>query len=155
MRATPRMPLASGATAEPLRLVAFYDAVQIHRRNRAIATISGMQPGEALLAIDFRPATGQLYGLGSTSRLYTIDSTSGAATAIGAGFGYGVTWLVEQVPLPINGIFKTDHFIVVRDPNHYLAAIATAVVMVMIASLIPARRAARLEPGDIVRGTAQ
>jgi lipoprotein-releasing system permease protein len=36
-----------------------------------------------------------------------------------------------------------------------LAAIGTAVVMVMIASLIPARRAARLEPGDIVRGTAQ
>jgi lipoprotein-releasing system permease protein len=26
---------------------------------------------------------------------------------------------------------------------------------VMVASLIPARRAARLEPGDIVRGTAQ
>jgi lipoprotein-releasing system permease protein len=75
--------------------------------------------------------------------------------ALGALFGYVVTWLVEQVPLPITGIFKTAHFIVVRDPNHYLAAIATAVVMVMIASLIPARRAARLEPGDIVRGTAQ
>jgi lipoprotein-releasing system permease protein len=26
---------------------------------------------------------------------------------------------------------------------------------VMVASLVPARRAARLEPGDIVRGTAQ
>jgi len=25
----------------------------------------------------------------------------------------------------------------------------------MIASLVPARRAARLEPGDIIRGTAQ
>ncbi len=74
---------------------------------------------------------------------------------VGGLLGWGVTWLVEQVPLPINGIFKTDHFIVVRDPDHYFAAIGTAVVMVMIASLIPARRAARLEPGDIVRGTAQ
>lgn len=74
---------------------------------------------------------------------------------IGALFGAGVTWLVEQVPLPVNGIFKTDHFIVTWDPNHYVGAVATAVVMVMIASLIPARRAARLEPGDIVRGTAQ
>ena len=74
---------------------------------------------------------------------------------VGALLGAGVTWLVEQVPLPVNGIFKTDHFIVVWDPNHYFAAIATALVMVMIASLIPARRAARLEPGDIVRGTAQ
>jgi lipoprotein-releasing system permease protein len=74
---------------------------------------------------------------------------------IGALFGAGVTWLVGRVPLPVNGIFKTDHFIVTWDPNHYFGAIATAVVMVMIASLIPARRAARLEPGDIVRGTAQ
>ena len=63
---------------------------------------------------------------------------------IGALFGAGVTWLVGQVPLPINGIFKTDRFIVTWDINHYLGAIATAVVMVMIASLIPARRAARL-----------
>lgn len=74
---------------------------------------------------------------------------------IGALVGRAVTWAVGQIPLPINGIFKTDHFIVIVDPNHYFAAIATAVVMVMVASLIPARRAARLEPGDIVRGTAQ
>ena len=74
---------------------------------------------------------------------------------VGAGFGAAVTWLVSQVPLPINGIFKTDTFIVTWDADHYFGAIATAVVMVMIASLIPSRRAARLEPGDIVRGTAQ
>jgi lipoprotein-releasing system permease protein len=74
---------------------------------------------------------------------------------VGAAFGAGVTWLVGQVPLPINGIFKTDRFIVTWDIYHYIGAIVTAVVMVMIASLIPARRAARLEPGDIVRGTAQ
>ena len=75
--------------------------------------------------------------------------------ALGSLFGWTVTAIVEQVPLQITGIFKSDHFLVVRDVNHYLAAIGTAVVMVMIASLIPARRAARLEPGDIVRGTAQ
>ncbi len=75
--------------------------------------------------------------------------------AAGAAFGRVVTWLVGQMPLHITGIFKTDRFIVIVDPNHYFAAIATAVVMVMIASLIPARRAARLEPGEIVRGTAQ
>jgi lipoprotein-releasing system permease protein len=73
---------------------------------------------------------------------------------VGAAFGATVTWAVEQLPLPITGIFKSDHFLVSWDPNHYLAAIATAVVMVMVASLAPARRAARLEPGDIVRGTA-
>jgi lipoprotein-releasing system permease protein len=84
---------------------------------------------------------------------------AGIVLAIGAGagalLGAVVTWLVSQVPLPVNGIFKTDRFIVTWDVYHYAGAIATAVVMVMIASLIPARRAARLEPGDIVRGTAQ
>ncbi|MCU0867039.1 MAG: DUF4394 domain-containing protein [Planctomycetes bacterium] len=52
----------------------------------AIATVSGLSAGEELLGIDFRPATGQLYGLGSTSRLYTIDAQTGVATAIGTGF---------------------------------------------------------------------
>lgn len=47
--------------------------------------ISGLQPGENILGIDFRPATGQLYGLGSTSRLYVIDTVTGVATQIGAG----------------------------------------------------------------------
>jgi lipoprotein-releasing system permease protein len=66
-----------------------------------------------------------------------------------------VTYAVSRVPLTITGIFKTDTFQVASEPIHYVQAICTAVVMVMIASLIPARRAAQLEPGDIVRGTAQ
>jgi Domain of unknown function (DUF4394) len=51
----------------------------------AIATVAvtGLQAGETLLAIDFRPATGQLYGLGATSRLYVINTETGAATTIG------------------------------------------------------------------------
>lgn len=44
----------------------------------------GLQAGESLLGIDFRPATGQLYGLGSSSRLYVIDAQSGQATPVGA-----------------------------------------------------------------------
>jgi len=46
-------------------------------------TITGLQTGEMILGIDFRPATGQLYGLGSTSRLYVLNTSSGAATAVG------------------------------------------------------------------------
>jgi lipoprotein-releasing system permease protein len=73
----------------------------------------------------------------------------------GAVFGALVTWGVSRVPLTITGIFKVETFQVSSEPIHYVQAVATALVMVMIASLIPARRAAQLEPGDIVRGTAQ
>jgi Domain of unknown function (DUF4394)/FG-GAP-like repeat len=56
-----------------------------------IGTISGLQAGENVLAIDFRPANGQLYGLGSTSRIYTISTVSGSATAIGAAGAFTLT----------------------------------------------------------------
>ena len=46
--------------------------------------VTGLPVGERLVGIDFRPADGRLYGLGANSRLYLIDSTTGAATAIGA-----------------------------------------------------------------------
>lgn len=45
--------------------------------------VTGLQTGEMLIALDYRPATGQLYGLGSTSRIYTVDK-DGKATAIGS-----------------------------------------------------------------------
>jgi lipoprotein-releasing system permease protein len=76
-------------------------------------------------------------------------------TVLGCGLGAAVTYSVSQVPLPITGIFTSHKFLVEWSRWHYLEAISTAVVMVMIASLIPSRRAARLEPGDIIRGTAQ
>ncbi len=45
--------------------------------------ITGMQAGEMVLGLDMRPVNGQLYALGSTSRLYTINAASGAATVVG------------------------------------------------------------------------
>lgn len=44
------------------------------------------QPHELILGLDFRPATGELYALGSSNRLYTINTTTGAATAVGGPF---------------------------------------------------------------------
>lgn len=45
--------------------------------------ITGLQQNEQLIGIDFRPANGQLYGAGSTGRLYRINTTTGAATQVG------------------------------------------------------------------------
>lgn len=68
--------------------------------------ITGLQSGESVLAIDLRPATGQLYGLGSTSRLYTINPATGAATAVdgpfspvlsGTAFGFDFNPVVDRI----------------------------------------------------------
>ncbi len=47
---------------------------------RRLIAISGLQAGESMLGIDFRPSTGFLYGLGSSGRLYRINTLTGAAT---------------------------------------------------------------------------
>ena len=52
---------------------------------QGLTTVTGLQAGEKLLAIDFRPATGQLYGITDLSQLYLISPTTGAATRVGPG----------------------------------------------------------------------
>jgi hypothetical protein len=52
---------------------------------RSLRLIQGLQPGEGIMAIDFRPANRKLYGLGSSSRLYVIDTETGVASAVGSG----------------------------------------------------------------------
>lgn len=46
-------------------------------------SITGLGSGESIISIDYRPATGQLYGLSSGSRLYAINENSGVATPLG------------------------------------------------------------------------
>lgn len=48
--------------------------------------VSGLQAGETLLAIDERPATGQVYAVSNQSRLYTIDPRTLAAVPVGTPF---------------------------------------------------------------------
>lgn len=42
--------------------------------------VSGLQSGETVAGIDFRPANGLLYALGSRGNLYTLDAATGRAT---------------------------------------------------------------------------
>ena len=64
--------------------IAKYNARKLNQP-MGLKNISGLPSGEKIISIDYRPATGQLYALGSTSRLYFINEESGAATALGSG----------------------------------------------------------------------
>ncbi len=48
--------------------------------------ISGLQAGETLLGIDYRVSKDQLYALGSSGRLYTLNEDTAAATVVGMPF---------------------------------------------------------------------
>ncbi|QBE63297.1 DUF4394 domain-containing protein [Pseudoduganella lutea] len=78
---TPGVPVVPG---DVFALTASNKLISFNRETpgtvRTTATISGLQSGENVLGIDYRPADGKLYGVGSTGRLYTIDTESGVAT---------------------------------------------------------------------------
>lgn len=65
-----------------------------------------------------------------------------------------LTFTVSRLPIKIRGIFSADSFVVDWSIWHYILAGLIATVFVMTASIIPSRRAAKLEPGDVVRGTS-
>jgi hypothetical protein len=46
--------------------------------------LRGLPDSDAIVGIDRRPANGQIYGLGISSRIYTISRT-GSVTAVGTG----------------------------------------------------------------------
>lgn len=102
--------------------------------------ISGFsQNNESIVGIDFRPATGQLYALGSFGRLYTVNTASAALTAVGPGvgpingtvFGFDFNPTIDRIRLtsntnknyvlnPVTGALQataTDLFYPAADPN--------------------------------------
>ncbi len=54
---------------------------------------SGLSGGDVIVDIDFRPSDGQLYGMASTGRVYTINPSTGAAT-VNTSAGVGLLGVV-------------------------------------------------------------
>jgi len=77
-----------------------------------VKLIEGIAAGETILGIDMRPFNGQIYALGSTSRIYTINASSGLATAVGAAgfspilegasFGFDFNPVVDRIRIVSN-----------------------------------------------------
>jgi hypothetical protein len=69
--------------AETNRLLRFETTTPLLVQSQVL--VKGLPAGEKLLAIDFRPSNGQLYGVTNASRLYQINPISGTATQVGSG----------------------------------------------------------------------
>ncbi|MEX0884110.1 MAG: DUF4394 domain-containing protein [Cyclobacteriaceae bacterium] len=59
--------------------IAWYVAQNLGNLKKTLS-ISGLPSGEQVISIDYRPAIGQLYGIGISSRLYIINEQPGMAT---------------------------------------------------------------------------
>lgn len=73
----------------------------------------------------------------------------------GSVLGAAMTYAVSLIPLRLRGLLYADHFIVHWNWQHYFYATAIAFAAALLASYFPARRASRMEPVDILRGSPQ
>ena len=74
--------------------------------------------------------------------------------AVGCILGSLLTFLAAKIPIDIEGVFTVDHFVVHWSLSHYVAAVVTATVVILIASYFPSQKAARIEPAGIIRETS-
>jgi hypothetical protein len=106
-----------------------------------VHAITGLQPSEEVRGIDYL-TDGNLYGLGSSSRLYTINPTTGAATQVGGG---------QFSPLLNGQSFGVDNgpngMVIVSDMGQSLMVNR----MTGVASVLPSLAYA---PGDVNFGSA-
>jgi hypothetical protein len=123
-------------TLNPLKFVGLANNTLVsfnagNSNNATSVNITGLAAGERLLGLDFRPATGQLFGLGSSNRLYTLNAVTGAATQVGtstvgtlSGTSFGFDF--NPVPDRIRVVSNTEQNLRLNPDTGGLAGTDTA-----------------------------
>jgi len=75
-------------------------------------------------------------------------------TLLGWALGYGLIQVLASIEFEIEGFVRTEGFRLDYSFAHYAVAAVAAVASATFAAYLPARKAARLHPVDILRGAA-
>ncbi len=71
---------------------------------------------------------------------------------LGLGLGYIVTSIIGSIPLNIKGFVSMEYLAFNKDPLFFVLAFAFGLAATSLAGYIPARKASRIDPVDIIRG---
>jgi lipoprotein-releasing system permease protein len=80
----------------------------------------------------------------------TLISLAGAA--VGDIVGHYVIQALSRLKTPQEGLVKSEYFLVYDDPRYYVYGFAFAMLVGVLASVIPAVRGSQVEPVDVLRG---
>lgn len=91
---------------------------------------------------------------GDIARLFLLEGAvlGAAGAALGCALARAITWQLARLSIGVEGVIKTDRFVINQDPRFYLWGGLFALIAGVLASILPARRAAATEPVDVIRG---
>lgn len=72
--------------------------------------------------------------------------------ALGIAIGYGVSLIIDSVPFVTEALPTVTTYPINYDPFYYVTAVIFALVSTFLAGYLPARKAQKLDPVDIIRG---
>ncbi len=71
---------------------------------------------------------------------------------VGLGLSRIVIWVIRQLKFPVEGLVKAQGILMADRPADYVTALLAALAITLVAATLPANRAARFNPVDILRG---
>ncbi len=113
-----------------------------------------------MLVMEKYPEIAMLKSMGYTAvDVTTIFLLEGLAigvmgVVVGSTLGFWGAELLGTLPIPQKGLVDSEHLIINNAPRLYVIAAISALASTVLASVMPALRAGRLDPVDTLRGHA-